>query len=68
MNLSVAVWMDQDAVLCIVCPTQRFIHDVVVVPSRYLGDGLATDWADASLFLPEVHQSASSLHLYEDFS
>src|SRR5262249_18544918 len=68
MNLSVAVWMDQDAVLCLVCPTQRFIHDVVVVPSRYWGDGLATDWADASLCLPEGQQSMSSLqglfHLY----
>src|ERR687887_1254003 len=68
MNLSVAVWMDQDAVLCVVCPTKCFIHNVVVVPSRYLGNRMATDWADASLFLPEIHQSSSSLqglfHLY----
>src|SRR5919197_6301520 len=68
MNLSVAVWMDQDAVLCVVCPTECFIHNVVVVPSRYLGNRMATDWADASLFLPEIHQSSSSLqglfHLY----
>ena len=68
MNLSVAVWMDQDAVLCVVCPTECFIHNVVVVPSRYLGNRMATDWADASLFLPETHQSSSSLqglfHLY----
>src|SRR5262249_46368980 len=61
MNLSVAVWMDQDAVLCVVCPTECFIHNVVVVPSRYLGNRMATDWADASLFLPEIHQSLSSL-------
>src|SRR5919197_1501927 len=68
MNLSVAVWMDQDAVLCVVCPTECFIHNMVVVPSRYLGNRMATDWADASLFLPEIHQSSSSLqglfHLY----
>ena len=68
MNLSVAVWMDQDAVLCVVCPTECFIHNVVVVPSRYLGNRMATDWAEASLFLPEIHQSSSSLqglfHLY----
>src|SRR5262249_48801159 len=68
MNLSVAVWMDQGAVLCVVCPTECFIHNVVVVPSRYLGNRMATDWADASLFLPEIHQSSSSLqglfHLY----
>ena len=41
MNLSVAVRMDQDAVLYSVCPTQRFIYDVVVMPACHLGDGLA---------------------------
>ena len=58
MDLSVAVRMNEDAVLCAVCATQRFIHDVVVMPSRYLGDGLVTDWADASLFFPQVQQFA----------
>ena len=68
MNLSVAVGMNQDAVLCVVCATQRFVHDVVVVPARYLGDGLVTDWADASLFFPQVQKFPFSLqglfHLY----
>ena len=68
MNLSVAVRVDQDAVLYSVCPTQRFIDDVVVVPACHLGDGLATDGADASLFLPKKQQPTLSLqglfHLY----
>ena len=68
MNLSVTVGMNKDAVLCIVCATQRFVDDVVVVPSRYLGNGLVTNWADASLFLPQVQKFPSSLqglfHLY----
>src|ERR671925_87813 len=41
MNLSVPIGMNQDAVLCTICATQRLVHDVVVVPARYLGDGLA---------------------------
>ena len=58
MNLSVTIGMNQDAVLCTICATQRLVHDVVVVPARYLGDGLVTHWADASLFFPQVQQFA----------
>ena len=61
MNLSVAIGMDQDAVLCTVCAPQRFIHDVVVMPSCYVRNGLVTDRADASLFFPEVHQPTPSV-------
>ena len=68
MHLSVAIGMHQDAVLCTICSTQRFIHDVVVVPARHLRDGLGTDRADASWFFPEGHQPPFSLqglfHLY----
>ena len=68
MNLSVAVGMNQDAVLCALSTTQRFVDDVVVVPTRGLGDGLMADWADASLFLPQVQQATFSVqglcHLY----
>src|SRR2546425_1056168 len=61
MNLFVAVGIDQDAVLCAVCTPQRFIHDVVVMPSCYVRNWLAADRADASLFFPEVHQPTPSV-------
>ena len=68
MNLSVTIGMNQDAVLCTICATQRLVHDVVVVPARYLGDGLVTHWTDASLFFPQVQQLAFPVqglfHLY----
>ena len=60
MNLSVAIGMDQHAVFSPVCPTQRFIHDVVVVPTCHFRDRLGTDWADAALLFPEVDQGALS--------
>ena|SRR6266571_7009025 len=70
MNLSVAIGMNQDAVLCAVCTSMRFINDVVVMPTCYMRNGLVAYWADASLFLPEVHQSTFSLqgffHLYAE--
>ena len=70
MNLSVAIGMDQDAVLCTVCASQRFINDVVVVPTCYLRNGLVTDRADAALSFPEVRQPTFSLqglfHLYAE--
>jgi len=68
MNLSVAIGMNQDAVLCGVCTAQRLVYDVVIMPPRYLRDGLGADWADASLFFPEVHEPTFPLqglfHLY----
>src|SRR5713101_570679 len=70
MNLSVAIGMNQDAVLCGVCTAQRFVHDVVIMPSRDLRDGLGADRADASLLFPEVHVPTFSLqglfHLYAE--
>jgi len=56
MNLSMAIGMDQDAVLCGVCAAQRFVHDVVIMPPRDVRDGLGADGADASLFFPEVQE------------
>ena len=60
MNLFVAIGMDQDAVFCGVRSSQRFVHDVVVVPSRDVRDGFGTDWTDAALRFPEVHQPTFS--------
>ena len=60
MNLSVAIGMDQHAVFSPVCPTQRFIHDVVVVPTCHFRDRLGTDWAESALLFPEVDQGAPS--------
>jgi hypothetical protein len=60
MNLFVAIGMDQDTVLCAVCTPQRFIHDVVVMPSCYVRHWLVTDRAEAALFFPEVHQPTPS--------
>ena len=54
MNLSVAIGMDQYTVVCSVCPIQRFIHDVVVVPPGQFCDRLGTDRAEAALLFPEV--------------
>ena len=56
MNLSVAIGMDQDAVLCVICAAQCFVNDVVVMPACYVRNGLVADWAEAALFFPEVHQ------------
>ena len=70
MNLFVAIGMNQDAILCVVCASQRFVDDVVVMPTCYLRNGLVADWADASLFLPQVRQPTFSLqglfHLYAE--
>jgi hypothetical protein len=70
MNLSVAIGMDQDAVLCSVCAAQRFAHDVVIMPPRDLRDGLGADGAEASLFFPEVQEPTFSVqglfHLYAE--
>jgi hypothetical protein len=70
MNLFVAIGMDQDAVLCTVCASQRFVYDVVVVPTCYLRHKLVADRTDAALFLPEVRQPTFSLqglfHLYTE--
>ena len=70
MNLFVAIGMNQDTVLCVVCAPQRFVDDVVVMPTCYLCHWLVTDRADAALFLPQVRQPTSSsqglLHLYAE--
>ncbi len=70
MNLSVAIGMDQDAVLYGICAAQRFVHDVVIMPPRDLRDGLGADGADASLFFPEVQEPTFSVqglfHLYAE--
>jgi hypothetical protein len=60
MNLSVAIGMDQHTVVSPVCPTERFIHNMVVVPTGHFRDRLGTDRADAALLFPEVNQGALS--------
>ena len=68
MNLFVAIGMNQDTVLCLVCAPQCPIDNMVVVPPCHLRDRLVTDRADAALFLPEVRQPTSPtqglFHLY----
>ena len=61
MNLSVAIGMDQDAVLCGVCAAHCFVHDVVIMPPRDLRNGLGADGADAALFFPEVQEPTFSV-------
>jgi hypothetical protein len=60
MNVFVAIGMDQDAVLCAVCTPQRFLHEVVVMPSCYVRSGLVTDRAEAALCFPEGQQPTPS--------
>ena len=68
MHLSGALGMEQDAVLCVGCAAQRFVHHVVVGPACYVRKGLIADGAEAALFFPEVQQPPSSVeglcHLY----
>ena len=68
MNLCVAVRMNQQTIFCVVCSTQRFVDDVVAVPSGHLGDRLVTDRAAPVLLTPQVRQHPFSsqviLHLY----
>ena len=61
MNLSVAIGMDQYTVVCLVCPPQRLIDDVVVVPACYVRNRLVADGAEAALFFPEVPQPTFSV-------
>ena len=56
MNLFVAVGMDQDSILCVVCTPQRLVDHVVVMPPCYVRDRLVADRADTALLFPEVHQ------------
>ena len=56
--------------ICQSISAHRFVYDVVIMPSRQLGDGLSADWAEASLFFPEVHKPTFPLqglfHLYAE--
>ena len=54
MNLSMAVGMYKNAVLCPVASTLRFVDDMVVVPAGTFRDWLVAVRADAFLFLPEL--------------
>ena len=54
MNLSMAIGMYKNAVLCPVASTLRFVNDVMVVPARFLHDWLVAVRADAFLFFPEL--------------
>ena len=61
MNLSVAIGMNQDAVLYPVCAPHRFVHDMVVMPRCYVRDWLGAERANTALLFPQVGQGGSSL-------
>src|SRR5919199_3695121 len=52
--------MEQYTVFCTVCATFGSPSDVMVVPSRQLGDFLVAHRADTLLFFPQVQQLPSS--------
>lgn len=68
MHLSVAIGMNQDAVVCAVCASHHFVDDVVVVPACHVCDRLGTDRTDAALLFPEVGEGPFPMqglfHLY----
>ena len=68
MNLSVAIGMNQDAVLCSVCATHRFVDDMVIVPAGQMCDRLGTDRAVAALLFPQVGQGTFSLQGFSIFT
>ena len=51
-DLFMTGWMDQHAVFCVIRSSQRFVDDMVVVPSRQLRDGLFAGRADTVLLFP----------------
>src|SRR5256885_12581622 len=61
MNLSVAIGVDQNAVVCAICASHRFINDVVAVPTSHLCDWLDADGADTVLLFPKVGKSMAPL-------
>lgn len=63
MKLSVAIWMNQQSILCRVRSTQRPIDDVVVVPARYLRNGLFADWAESFLLTLKMRQHSFALQV-----
>ena len=58
MDLHVTGGMEQHAIACHGWPAFRSPNEMVVVPSRELGDLLVADGAEAVLLLPEVEQVA----------
>ena len=58
MNLSVAIGVDQNAVVCAICASHRFINDVVVVPTGYSFnlDGTVIYLTMAALFIAQATQ------------
>src|SRR6266511_1522310 len=60
MYSPVAFWVEQYSVFCAVCATFCSPSDVMVVPSRQLGDFLVAQRADTPLFFPDLQQLPSS--------
>jgi len=60
MHVSVAIGMNQDAVLCTVCASHRSVNDVVVVPPCHLRDWLGADRTNTALLFPKVGQGSPS--------
>jgi hypothetical protein len=67
MDLVVAIGVQEDPVVPAVCAASRSPDDVVVMPSRHLGDGVCTDRTAPVLFLPEVAQAPSSVVVVREF-
>src|SRR5215472_16967678 len=63
MNLSMAIGVEQDAIIHVVWPPQGSPDDVMVVPSRDLCDLLLANGTDPLLLFPEVQQFPSSLQI-----
>ena len=53
MNLSMAVRVEQHPVLSSLCPSIYPTYDMVIIPSRQLGNLLVADWTEAVLLFPE---------------
>jgi len=53
VNLAMASWMQQGEIIEPVRTTSHFPDHVMDMPSRFRGDGIATDQTTATLSLPE---------------
>jgi hypothetical protein len=63
MDLSMAVRVEQDAIIHVVRSSQRTPDDVMVMPSCDFRDFLLADGTDPLLLLPEVQQFSPPLQI-----
>src|SRR5258708_38192804 len=62
-----AVGMEKNSVCCLVAATVSAPNNVMVMPSRQLGDFLVADGADTVLFFPQVKQLSSLSEVVSHF-